>query len=193
MVPVTIFDAARAEHPELPWITIFAAPGSELAKSGRRAYTLPDLGVPEPLAPPYGLQHVYFEGRDLFAHPPSGARFRVPNLRRAIGIRFTPAFSPAVPPDGSDGVTFELLAQGRVVYRSHLLPTDRPEPVRLRLVEASSVDETELDFVTTPGPAQNAVYDSVYWRDVTIVLEPLPRPAGLVPAAPATEPQPPDS
>ena len=174
MVPLAIFDSASRERRELPWITAFGTPDSTVGRTGARAYTLLDLEPPLPLERPYGLQHVQFEGRDLFAHPPSGAVFRIPNLRRAIELRFTPEFSPKVPPNGSDGVTFEIAEQGKVRYSSHLLPTDQVAPVRLRLVTARERDETELVFVTQPGPTQNAVYDWAYWRDVLVNLEGAP-------------------
>ncbi len=192
MVPLAIFDAASLEHAELPWITVFGTPESQIARRGVRAYTLHDLDPPSPLNPPLDLQRIRLEGRDLQAYPPSGARFRVPNLGHVIVVRFTPGFCPGKPTSGSNGVSFGFSEEGEVRFSTHVLPNDPARPLLLRLIAARHREETSLDFATFPGPDRNAVGDWACWLDVSIELEAGPG-AAAEPVTREPELQAPDS
>ncbi len=170
-IPLVTFESGHQRNHYYNWnITIFGRPDSVIARSGLRTYTLGDLPPPEPVSEDTGLQDVEVQNGNLFAHPPSGATFTIKTEQQPASVVFTPSFSPDVPVDQTDGVTFEVWSGRERVYQSHVLPNDPTSAVTLRLPDARTADELRLSFVTTADPSGRQDYDSAIWRDVRIVI-----------------------
>jgi hypothetical protein len=170
-IPLVTFDSGYRLNHDYSWSTIFGRPDSVIARSGLRTYTLADLPPPEPVSEDSGLQDVEVQNGNLFAHPPSGATFTIKTeQQQPASVSFTPSFSPDVPVDQTDGVTFEVWSGRERIYQSHVLPNDPTSAVTLRLPDARTADELRLSFVTTAGPSGRQDYDWAIWRDVRILI-----------------------
>jgi hypothetical protein len=171
-IPLATFESGHRRNHDYNWnITIFGRPDSVIARSGLRTYTLADLPPPEPVSEDSGLQDVEVQNGNLFAHPPSGATFTIKTeQQQPASVSFTPSFSPDVPVDQTDGVTFEVWSGRERIYQSHVLPNDPTSAVTLRLPDARTADELRLSFVTTAGPSGRQDYDWAIWRDVRILI-----------------------
>ena len=172
-VPLATFNLASDLPPRgYTWFTVFGSHDSVIARSQRRFIQLRlfELPAPQPYSPEFGLRAIQTAGTDLQAPPPSGATFLVENGRQPVHLVFTPGFDPAVPAEKTDGVTFQVAAGDAVVYRRHVLPTDRLAPVVLPLSAAADADRFAFSLITTPGPHNDLHYDRAVWRSIKVVI-----------------------
>jgi hypothetical protein len=131
-------------------------------------WTLSDLSAPRAVSAAFGLLWVRVVGRDLYAHAPSAAAITVPSAGRALRVGFTPGFAPG-DHTGTDGVTFEVWANGERLYSRHVTLHDRLQREFVR-VPARQTDDPQLSFVTTPGPHGDDRYDRAMWQNVEVAL-----------------------
>jgi hypothetical protein len=137
------------------------------------SFWLSELSPPKAHSKELGLKHVNIRELDMDAHPPSGATFNIKGNGRSAEIFFTPSFNPGVPRGKSDGVTFQVWRNGKIIYDKHLTPNEAAPPVRLRIAEKHDPNPVALSLVTLPGPKNDATYDWAVWRDVRVQLAPL--------------------
>ncbi|HXH84703.1 MAG TPA: LTA synthase family protein [Candidatus Tectomicrobia bacterium] len=133
---------------------------------------LSHLAPPSPVSDEFGLADVTIEATDVYAHPPSGAAFTLRLDRHGADLVFTPSFVWTVPPDRTDGVTFEVRRGDTSLYRRHVRATERLDPVRIALAQAGEADVVTFALLTSAGPHGNRDHDWALWRDVRIVLHP---------------------
>ena len=171
-LPVATFNFASDLFPDWTWFVVFARPDSVIGRSQTRMlqYRLAELPAPSPLSAHYAMGHVALRGPDLFAHPPSGVVFEVLNDFQPVQVVFRPGFSPGVPVNGTDGVTFKVYSDTRMVYEQHVLPPGPTRPVALVIPDAWRTPLLRLVFITDVGPRGNRDYDWAEWKGVKVVV-----------------------
>jgi hypothetical protein len=168
MVPLASFDRTARSRPGFSWFTLFGLPESAIARRGVRSLRLTDLGPPRPLDGKLGLGHVEVRSGDLFAHPPSGARFDISPCRGELRLSFRPGFLDDPATWRSDGVSFELRENGAPFWRELVRPTLPSKRVELLLPPLPPGSTRELAFVTDAGPAGNLDWDWAIWREIRV-------------------------
>jgi hypothetical protein len=129
-IPLATFNLASELFPGYSWFTVFGRPDSIIGRSGVRylQYRLFELPPPQPYSASAGLEHVKIDATDLFAHSPSGANFWVDNGRQPVVVVTTPSFAADVPTTRTDGVMFELYAEGGASIGDISLRPRKPRP-----------------------------------------------------------------
>jgi hypothetical protein len=171
-IPLATFNLASDLYPGYSWFTLFGRPDSYIARIGARSlqYRLYELPAPAAYSAESGLEHIKLAGKDLLAHPPSGATFVLQNANQPVHVVFVPGFVPGTPVDKTDGVTFELRIDDRRFYRRHVLATEREEAVIVEAPDAQRRQSVRISFVTEPGPRRDPAYDWAIWKGVKLVV-----------------------
>jgi hypothetical protein len=151
------FDLASDLFPGFSWFTVFGAPGSTIARSGRRhlKYRLVELGRPRAYSSTHGLGRVRVDGTTLHAPPPSGAVFEIAPPALPRWLVFTPVGAR---------VRFVVEVDGKRLYAEHVAGGERGPPRVLHLPQDPR--RLSVAFITAAGPAGG---DGVRWENVKLV------------------------
>ncbi len=131
---------------------------------------------------PHGANRSMVEGRlEYFMHAPAALTYRVPagggRLRGGFGMN--PAAYAADQPAPTDGAEFIISwrpagGAAQVLLRRLLRPREEPadRDTQSFQVGLPAGPGGDLEFVITPGPAQNATSDWTYWSDLLLETGP---------------------
>jgi tetratricopeptide (TPR) repeat protein len=119
----------------------------------------------------------------LFMHPPSRAFYYLVLPAEPALLRFGMGLAPEVTDWSGDGVTFEVLVNGRSVFQEHLDKTLARRGWQERVVDLSpwAGIEVILSLGVGPGPAGDVAGDWASWGEPQVVDAQLPKLEALHP------------
>lgn len=168
---LSLLPQAAVQAPETPVDTPYGQPDGPAWQSyvAETTFSLP---------PGYG------DRPTLFMHAPSRVTYRLSLPEQPMVLRFDMGMDPQTHNWPGDGVTFEVLVDGKRIFLEHVDKTLARAGWQVRAVDLAPWAGTEiaLSLAVTPGPASDASGDWAGWGEPRLIDAEWPRLEALHPA-----------